>query len=103
MAVCSGSFTHKVKFNLFSIFVREIFDRIVCVNDNVVTYPPRPLKKPSYFCSSNMLISIIYLAEICLSLLSRLFFSYPPNQDRNETINTQYNIDIPILCLRPLP
>lgn len=38
-----------------------------------------------------------------LFLLSRLFFSYPSHQNRNETINTQYNIDIPILCLRPLP
>ena len=102
MAVCSGSFTHKVMFNLSSNFVREIFNRIVCVNDIVVTYPPRPLKKRSYFCSSNMRISIIYLAGICLSLLSRLFFSYPPNQNRNETINTQYNIDIRVLCLRPL-
>ena len=77
MAVCSGSFIHKVMFNLFSIFVREIFDRIVCVNDNVVTYPPRPLKKLSYFCSPNKLISIIYLARICLSWLSRPFFLLP--------------------------
>ena len=49
MAVCSGSFINKVKFNLFSILVREIFNQIVCVKDNVVTYPPRPLKKTVIF------------------------------------------------------